>query len=114
MFSRIFGVDFVVHKELAVKPEYSSKILVTGMWKGLFGGYGIRDFINATKCDYYGCMKTLNQFDGTYAQQVAQYANQMRDAWGNPKGKCNTLPPSLQPSSEEMTIADSLKEKLLS
>lgn len=46
--------------DLALKPEYASKIMVTGMYKGMFTSSKLNDYFNEKTEDWYTARKIVN------------------------------------------------------
>ncbi|MCE6978790.1 hypothetical protein EI534_15650 [Pseudomonas frederiksbergensis] len=63
-FGRILKLEpetlLYTNPDFALKPEYASKILVTGMYKGLFTSYRLSDFFFEKKEDWYTARKIVN------------------------------------------------------
>lgn len=88
-------MDLVVHKDLVNNPKYNAAILVTGMWKGLFTGLGLRDFITKSTCDYYDARKIINPSGTDHPLEIATFANDMHEIWGKQTRKCQSTPSKL-------------------
>lgn len=86
-FSKYLGVDLVGNKQLTLNPKYNARILISGFWKGLFTGQGIKDFINKDLCDYVKARECVNGTDHEY--DIAGYAWGMHQEWGKQTRKCD-------------------------
>jgi len=69
------GVDLVNNPDLALKPEYATKILVYGMMHGSFTGKKLSDYISPTHSDFYNARRIVNGLDK--AQLINDYAIQV-------------------------------------
>jgi len=67
----LIGVDLVRHPEKALEPKIAAKVLVVGMWYGLFTGRRLYDFNT-----FHGMRKTVNGLD--HAGLIANYATRMQ------------------------------------
>lgn len=72
-FSPIVGIDLVKSPDEVLKPKIGAKILVIGMYKGLFSGKKLRDYFNdAAVPKWNGARRIVN---GTFqAQRVTDVA----------------------------------------
>ena len=75
---KLLGIDLLNNPELALIPENASKILVTGMMKGLFTGAKLPKYINVKIKDYFNARQVVNILDKAelikgYALKIVQY-----------------------------------------
>ncbi|SEA13175.1 glycoside hydrolase family 19 protein [Bizionia paragorgiae] len=70
--SEFLGVDLVNNPDLALKPEYATKILVYGMVNGSFTGKKLSDYISPSYSDFYNARRIVNGLDK--AQLINDYA----------------------------------------
>lgn len=58
--------------QFATIPENAYKIMSVGMWRGLFTGKKLSDYINDKQCDYAQARRIINSLDR--ASLIASYA----------------------------------------
>lgn len=63
IMSKRIGVDLVKYPDLALDTTNAAKIIITGMYEGLFTGKKLSDYINATKADYINARRIVNGID---------------------------------------------------
>jgi len=68
----MIGIDLVRHPEKAMEPKIAAKVLVVGMWYGLFTGRRLNEFAS-----FEWMRKTVNGTD--HAKTIARYARVMDD-----------------------------------
>lgn len=56
-------VDFTLHPELLLIPEYSYWVTSYAMINGKYTGVGLSKYINDTKCDYFNARRIINGLD---------------------------------------------------
>ena len=78
MFSRRLGIDLVNNPDLAKKPDIAVKILLDGMYNGLFTGRRLSDYIHVNKKDYINARRIINGLDK--AKLIAGYAEKFEEA----------------------------------
>jgi len=74
-FGRLLGLDLLRNPGLALQPDISARILITGMKDGLFTGKKLSDFINGDKADYRSARAIINPDVETNGAAIAKYAN---------------------------------------
>ena len=74
-FGKLLGVDFVVHPDLVLYPNYSAFIIVYGMKHGSFTGKRLDDYFNKTKEDWVGARGIINGRDK--AHTIASIAKEI-------------------------------------
>jgi len=67
--SKKLGVDFVNDPDLALRPDFAKKILITGMLEGWFTGKKLSDYVGN---DYYNARRVVNGVDD--ASLIKKYA----------------------------------------
>jgi putative chitinase len=72
LFGKILGIQLLEQPELALKPDISAKILVTGMTRGLFTGKKLADYFNSEKEDWINARRIINGLD--CATIIANYS----------------------------------------
>lgn len=72
-FSELLGKDLVNDPELALEPDTSVKIMMTGMAQGLFTGHKLRRHLNQNITDFENSRRVINGLDK--AKMIATYAN---------------------------------------
>jgi predicted chitinase len=75
-FSNELSIDFVTNPELTLQWENSFKIMLIGMYKGLFTGEKLTDyiFLDSSKKDYYNARKIINGLNE--AETIKKYAEE--------------------------------------
>jgi putative chitinase len=76
-FSKITGVDLVLHPELALDPSVSACIAFEGMIRGLFTGKKLSDYFNDTQEDWLNSRRIVNSLDR--AELIASYGHLFHD-----------------------------------
>jgi hypothetical protein len=74
LYGKILGIPLLEQPELALNPEISAKILVTGMARGLFTGRKLSDYFNSIKEDWINARRIVNGLD--QASTIAGYSKQ--------------------------------------
>lgn len=72
------GLDLVKEPDLALMPEASARILITGCLEGWFTGRKLGDYVTADQCDYKTSRKVINGLDK--ADQIAILAQTFETA----------------------------------
>ena len=75
------GVNLLKDPDLALKPEYATRILVWGMEGGKFTGKKLSDYIKTrgTHSQFVQCRRIINRLDR--AEDIATYADQFQEAF---------------------------------
>jgi predicted chitinase len=71
--SKLLGVDFVNHPDLALDLGNATNILFIGMIQGLFTGKSLADYFNATTDDWVNARRIINGLDK--AQAISVYGH---------------------------------------
>lgn len=72
-------VDFTLHPELLLIPEYSYWVMSLAMRKGLYTGVGLPRYINADKYDFVNARRIINGVDK--AHEIADIAEQIENIY---------------------------------
>lgn len=88
---RRLGIPLAKQPELALDPKISAKILVQGMYEGLFTGVGLPKYIGPNWANYTRARKIVNGRDK--ASMIASYANGYE--------KCISILVQQEPSEDE-------------
>lgn len=74
------GIDLLSNPDLALRPDYATRILVWGMEGGKFTGKKLGDYITArgTHDQFVQCRRIINRLDR--ADLIAGYADQFQEA----------------------------------
>lgn len=77
---KYLGVDLLGNPDLALKPEYATRILVWGMETGSFTGKRLSDYVKSrgTHAQFAQCRRIINRLDR--AEDIATYADQFQEA----------------------------------
>jgi hypothetical protein len=75
---KAIGLDLVKEPDLALMPEASARILITGCMEGWFTGRKLGNYITADQCDYKSSRVVINGLDK--ADQIAILAMQFEKA----------------------------------
>lgn len=75
------GVDLVRYPDLALDIPIAAKIIITGMYEGLFTGKKLSDYINSNKFDYTNARRIVNGTDK--AALIASYADVFQRNYNN-------------------------------
>ncbi|WP_018428204.1 hypothetical protein [Hoeflea sp. 108] len=73
-FGRLLGLDLLGNPDLALRPDISARILITGMKDGLFTGKRLAEFISGDKADYRSARAIINPDVEANGDRVAGYA----------------------------------------
>lgn len=62
-FGSLLGVDLGGNPDLALRPDIAGKIICLGMYKGLFTGVGLPDYLSASNSDWTNARRIVNGLD---------------------------------------------------
>lgn len=71
-FTNLLSIDLVNNPKQALNPAVAFQIMTIGMYKGIFTGRKLRDYINDTQADYVNARRIINGLDK--ANVIAEYA----------------------------------------
>lgn len=77
---KLIGEDLVTTPDLAKRPEYAAKILVSGLMKGFFTGKRLGQYINDAGADYAGARACVNADVAANGAKIAKMAVQFLPA----------------------------------
>ena len=77
---KAFGIDLVKEPDLALSPDISARVLITGCLEGWFTGRTLGQYITPDLCDYKNARRVLNGQDK--AAQTASMARVFEQAIG--------------------------------
>jgi len=82
-FSKIVGRDLVKYPDDVLIPAVGAKILVVGMYTGMFSGVGLKRYFTTTNADWYNARRIVNGMFQT--EKVAQAAIKILDLLQTPQ-----------------------------
>lgn len=81
MANRLGIPELVTNPDIALQPEIAAKIIVFGMYEGLFTSKKLSDYINIISEDYFNARKIVNGLDR--ADIIAGFANSILNNLNN-------------------------------
>lgn len=76
MSKRLKLPALVTNPDLALDASIAARIMIVGMYEGLFSGKKLSDYINDTKIDFFSARRIVNVLDR--ATEIATYAESIQ------------------------------------